>query len=83
MFERIVVSLDGTVEAEHALPVAARIAHATDGTLIVMSAMLPLDECETSEMDRTAGTHPTERQTRHERAPGYLDEMLQRYALAL
>jgi nucleotide-binding universal stress UspA family protein len=83
MFERIVVPLDGTEEAERALPVAARIAHATDGTLIVMSVLLPLVEFETSEVGRTVKPHPTERQTRHERAPGYLDEVHQRYAPAL
>lgn len=83
MFERIVVPLDGTEEAERALPVAARIAHATDGTLIVMSVVLPLVEFETSEVSRTVKPHPTERQTRHERAPGYLDEVQQRYAPGL
>ena len=83
MFEHVVVPLDGTEEAERALPVAARIAHATDGTLIVMSVVLPLVEFETSEVSRTVKPHPTERQTRHERAPGYLDEVQQRYAPAL
>jgi len=39
MFERIVVPLDGTEHAERALPVAARIAHATNGTLIVISVL--------------------------------------------
>jgi nucleotide-binding universal stress UspA family protein len=83
MFERIVVPLDETEHAECALPVAARIAHATNGTLIVMSVVLPLVECEKTEVSRTVGTHPMERQTRPESAPVYLDEVLQRYAPAL
>jgi nucleotide-binding universal stress UspA family protein len=83
MFERIVVPLDETEHAERALPVAARIAHATSGTLIVMSVAIPLVEGETYEVSRTVEPHPTERQARHERAPGYLDEVLQRYAPTL
>ncbi len=83
MFERIVVPLDGTEHAERALPVAARIAHATDATLIVVCVVLPLVEFEMSEVSRTVEPHPTERQTRHECAPGYLDEVYQRYASVL
>jgi nucleotide-binding universal stress UspA family protein len=83
MFERIVVPLDETGHAERALPVAARIAHATNGTLIVMSVVLPLVEFETYEVSRTVELHPMESKAKQERAPGYLDEVLQRYAPAL
>ncbi len=83
MFERIVVPLDETEHAERALPVAARIAHATNGTLIVMSVVLPPVKCETYEVSRTVELHPMESKARQDRAPGYLDEVLQRYAPAL
>lgn len=80
MFERIVVPLDGTEHAGRALPVAARIAHATNGTLIVMSVVLPPVEFGTYELSRTVEVHPTESKARQERASSYLDEVLQRYA---
>lgn len=83
MFERIVVPLDETEHAERALPVAARIAQATNGTLIFMSVVLPLVEGETYEVSRTVELHPRESQARHKRAPDYLDEALRRYAPAL
>ncbi len=36
MFQRIVVPLDGSARAERALPVAARLAHASGGTVVVL-----------------------------------------------
>jgi nucleotide-binding universal stress UspA family protein len=36
MLQRILVPLDGSARAEYALPVAARLAHATGGTLILL-----------------------------------------------
>ena len=36
MFKRIIVPLDGSTRAERALPVAARIAHASGGTIILL-----------------------------------------------
>lgn len=83
MFERIVVPLDGTEHAERALPVAARIAHATNGTLIVISAVLPAVEFGTDEVSRTGEVYSTERKARQERASRYLDEVLQRSAQGL
>ncbi len=73
MFERVVVLLDGTEYVERAVPVAARIVHATHGTLIVMSAMLP---------PAAFGTYEAS-QARQEHASDYLDGVLQRYASAL
>ena len=39
MFHRILVPLDGSERAERALPVAARLAHASHGTLIVVQVL--------------------------------------------
>jgi nucleotide-binding universal stress UspA family protein len=44
MFKRILVPLDGSARAERALPIAARIARATDGTVVLLRAVsLPAD----------------------------------------
>src|SRR5690242_5174134 len=41
MFERILVPLDGSQQAEGALPVAVRLAHNCQGTLIFLEAVPP------------------------------------------
>jgi len=44
MFKHILVPLDGSTLAEHALPVAARIARATDGSVLLVQVFnLPID----------------------------------------
>lgn len=42
MFHRILVPLDGSRRAESAIPVAARLAHATHGTIMLMRSVEPL-----------------------------------------
>lgn len=42
MFERIVVPLDGSVRAEQALPIAARVARASGGTILLVRVINPL-----------------------------------------
>jgi nucleotide-binding universal stress UspA family protein len=45
MFQRILVPLDGSMRAEHAIPVAARIARSTGGTLLLLRAVgLPFQQ---------------------------------------
>ena len=42
MYKHILVPLDGSTRAERAIPVAARIAHATNGTVVLVQiATLP------------------------------------------
>jgi nucleotide-binding universal stress UspA family protein len=44
MFQQIVVPLDGSQRAERAVPTAARIAHATNGTVVLLQAVtLPVE----------------------------------------
>ncbi len=44
MFKRMLVPLDGSTRAERALPVAARIARATGGSLVLLQATsFPVD----------------------------------------
>lgn len=44
MFQRILVPLDGSVRAERALPIAARIARATGGSLVLLQVVPSLNE---------------------------------------
>src|SRR5947209_8058059 len=44
MFQRILVPLDGSTRAEQAIPVAARIARASDGSIILLRAVTTLLE---------------------------------------
>jgi nucleotide-binding universal stress UspA family protein len=64
MFERILVPLDGSSRAEQAVPVAARIAHASDGTVI-------LAQVATSHTDFQAG--------RRETAETYSDDVVEEF----
>ncbi len=41
MFQRILVPLDGSEGAERAIPVAARIARASGGSIVFMRVILP------------------------------------------
>lgn len=47
MFQRILVPLDGSMRAERAMPVAARIARASGGSMILLRAVEPPVEYET------------------------------------
>jgi len=44
MFKRILVPLDGSFRAEQALPVAARIAHATDASLLLLRVVTTISD---------------------------------------
>ena len=44
MFQRIVVPLDGSERAEQALPLAARLARASGGSLLLVRVVMPSDE---------------------------------------
>lgn len=45
MFQRIFVPLDGSKQSEQAIPVAARIARASKGTIVFVHVVLPPVEC--------------------------------------
>lgn len=79
MFERIFVPLDGSEHAERALPIATRIARATDGTLIFVSVVFPLTEYGTYTVSQMVNPYPTAHETQLKRASAYLDEILLRY----
>ncbi len=44
MLQRILVPLDGSPRAEQAIPVAARLAHASEGTVVLLQVVgIPLE----------------------------------------
>jgi nucleotide-binding universal stress UspA family protein len=53
MFQRILVPLDGSTRAERAIPVAARLAHASGGSVILVSVVSKSSGFWPSEAERT------------------------------
>lgn len=78
MFTRIVVPLDGTDHAELALPVAARIARATGGSLLLVRVVLPPVEYGTYGFSQTFILDPTPYEISLDKATAYLSEVLYR-----
>ncbi|HEY5004887.1 MAG TPA: universal stress protein [Ktedonobacteraceae bacterium] len=88
MFTRIVVPLDGTEHAERALPVAARIARATRGSLFLVRVVLPPIRgthtfSPTLTFSPAIAQAPTPYELALAHASSYLHEVLQRYASVL
>lgn len=80
MFERILVPLDGSKRSERAIPVAARIARATGGTIVFVEVVLPPVEFEIYSGDRTIELKPSAFQRREEAASSYLTSIPETYA---
>jgi nucleotide-binding universal stress UspA family protein len=78
MFTRIVVPLDGTGHAELALPVAARIARATGGSLLLIRVVLPPIEYGTYGLSQTMIVNPTPYECVLDEASIYLRAVLDR-----
>lgn len=83
MFERILVPLDGSKRSERAIPVAARIARATGGTIVFVEVVLPPVEFGTYSGDRTIELKPSAFERREEAASGYLRGIPETYASEL
>jgi nucleotide-binding universal stress UspA family protein len=80
MFQRILVPLDGTALSEKAIPVAAWVARASDGTIIFVDVVLPPVEFGTYSPDRTVSLKPGAFEKREADANTYLSDVLLRYA---
>ncbi|HEV2580237.1 MAG TPA: universal stress protein [Ktedonobacteraceae bacterium] len=80
MFERILVPLDGSKASERAIPVAARIAHATGGTIVFVEVVLPPIEFGTYTADRTIPLKPGAFERREGAAAHYLTSIPETYA---
>ncbi len=75
MFQRILVPLDGSSRAEHAIPVAALIAHASGGSLVLLRVVPPLIE---DDIQRSQLGFPEESlQVRIAEATDYLTRVVQ------
>jgi len=75
MFQRILAPLDGSSRAEHAIPVAALIARASGGSLVLLRVVPPLIE---DEIHRSQRGFPEESlQVRIAEATNYLTRVVQ------
>jgi len=83
MFKRILVPLDGSKRSERAIPVAARIARATGGTIVFVEVVLPPVEFGTYTGDRTVELKPSAFARREEAGAGYLESIRETYASEL
>ena len=83
MFQRILVPLDGSKLAEGAIPVAARIARASEGTIIFVGVVLPAVEFGTYSVERTILLKPEAFERREEAMTSYLAHLSDTYASEL
>lgn len=81
MFSRVLVPLDGSEEAERALPIAARLARASGGSLILVRVVRAPVEFELGVVPPAAWA-PAAAPEEREGAAAYLDEVRQRDILA-
>lgn len=80
MFQRILVPLDGSVRAEHAIPVAARLARASRGTIVFIHTVLPpLEFGEFGAEDESMAVPPTVYEKRVTKAEQYLRQIVHTY----
>jgi nucleotide-binding universal stress UspA family protein len=80
MFERILVPLDGSKGSERAIPVAARIARASGGSIVFVSVVVPLVEFGTYTAERTVPLKPGAFVRRVAGAADYLAGITETYA---
>ncbi len=80
MFERILVPLDGSKGSERAIPVAARIARASDATIVLISVVVAQVEFGTYTAERTVPLKPGAFKQRLAEAADYLAGIKETYA---
>jgi nucleotide-binding universal stress UspA family protein len=79
MFQRFFVPLDGSMRAEKAIPVAARLAHAAKGTVTLARVILPATGSEEYGANILANETRLVQAEVAAEARAYLDEVLERY----
>lgn len=80
MFEHILVPLDGSRRAEHAIPIAAHLARAGGGTILFVYVILPPAAFATFAPERNAVVKPTAFEKRLAEAQHYLKSVTETYA---
>jgi nucleotide-binding universal stress UspA family protein len=81
MFQRILVPLDGSARAEHAIPVAVRLARASGGTVVFVSMVHPQFEIgEYGPEDEAMGVPPSTYEKHLAGAEHYLQQMTTLFA---
>lgn len=84
MFQRILVPLDGSERAEHALPVAIRLARASQGTIVLVHIVHPPSEVGDYGAEPEAmAVPPTSHEKHVAEAERYLQRLLETYKLEL
>jgi nucleotide-binding universal stress UspA family protein len=83
MFERILVPLDGSDRAEQAIPVAARIARTSGGSIVFVRVVLPPVEFGTYAADGTVALEPGVFERQFTEATDYLAGLVTTYAREL
>lgn len=80
MIKRILVPLDGSKGSERAIPVAARIASASGGTIVLISVVIAQIEFGTYTAERTVSLKPGAFKRRITEAANYLAGIKETYA---
>ena len=80
MFQRLLVPLDGSVLAEQAIPVAARLARASHGSLFFVRVIAPTRDAGAFEAEHTLGAAPNAFERHFADANAYLHEVVHTYA---
>jgi nucleotide-binding universal stress UspA family protein len=79
MFQRILVPLDGSLRAEQAIPVAARMVRASGGTIVFVRVVLPPVEFGTYAPERVIASKPSAFEKHLAEAESYLTEVVRAY----
>jgi nucleotide-binding universal stress UspA family protein len=80
MFKRILVPLDGSERAERAIPIGARIARASGGSIVFVRVVLPPVEFGTYGVNHIVALKPGAFETRAAKATDYLTKIVTTYA---
>jgi nucleotide-binding universal stress UspA family protein len=83
MLKRILVPLDGSKRAEHAIPVAARIARTSGASIVFVNVVLPALEFGTYTVNHLVASKPGAFERRLAKASDYLTHVLATYATPL
>jgi len=76
MFQRIIVPLDGSHRAEHAIPMATRLARAAKGSIVFLRVVIPGNEIGFYGTNSMVDALPTQLEARWSEADVYLSSLM-------